>query len=156
MTFIAKNGTQLSAQPSKTLLEHETPLPEKALSVVQDGVMKAVDISYDAAKRVQNVLAWEELPQWMQSDPYIRRGYRRQLDSFSACFQSLFYLHNETVNIWSHLLPTIIVLFALSATDYLILDSSVQLSAIDNAVIQTYVGGSVLCLLFSVCPHTQD
>ena len=87
----------------------------------------------------------------MQSDPYIRRGYRRQYNNFSACLKSLFYLHNETVNIWSHLLPTLGYFLALIGTDYSILTTGVKISAADGAAIQLYVVASVFCLLFSVC-----
>ena len=93
----------------------------------------------------------------MQSDPYIRRGYRRQLNSFSACLRSIFHLHNESVNIWSHLLPTLFYLSVLLATDYSILHNGVDISTADNAVIQTYVFGSIICLIFSVrLPRVSD
>lgn len=34
----------------------------------------------------------------------IRKGYRRQNLSFLSCFRSLFTLHNETFNVWTHLI----------------------------------------------------
>lgn len=45
-----------------------------------------------------------DLPDWMQNDQYIRQGYRAPQNSIRGCFQSLWYLHNETVNVGSHLL----------------------------------------------------
>mmetsp|Transcript_49929 Transcript_49929/g.98638 ORF Transcript_49929/g.98638 Transcript_49929/m.98638 type:complete len:410 (+) Transcript_49929:122-1351(+) len=41
--------------------------------------------------------------------PFIFSCYRPQLRSVRECLTSLFYLHNETVNIWSHLLGGLIV-----------------------------------------------
>lgn len=123
------------------------------ISSSKDAANKAVQVGRDAAKSFQHIWSWEDLPRWMQSDPYIRRGYRRQLDSFSACFQSIFYLHNESVNIWSHLLPTLVYLSVLLATDYKILHNGVTLSTADNAVIQTYIAGSIACLTFSAWFH---
>lgn len=115
----------------------------------------AVQASQSAAKSFQQqIFSWEDLPQWMQTDPYIRRGYRRQLDSFEACLRSIFYLHNESVNIWSHLAPTLAYLVVLLATDISTLRDSktggVQLSAVDKAVLQTYTAASIACLIFSV------
>ena len=118
-------------------------------------VKKITQVSHEATGSIKNILPWEPLPKWMQSDPYIRRGYRPQYNSFSACLQSLFYLHNQTVNIWSHLLPTLGYFLALIGTDYSILTSGVKTSAAKNAAIQSYVVASVFCLLFSVCLSQQ-
>lgn len=120
-----------------------------------DTALTAVQVSHSAAKSLQqHIFSWEDLPPWMQSDPYIRRGYRRQLDSFGACLRSVFYLHNESVNIWSHLLPTLAYLIILLVTDYSTLrqpqNGGVRLSTADNAVLQTYIAGSIVCLVFSV------
>ncbi|CAB5396051.1 unnamed protein product [Rhizophagus irregularis] len=41
---------------------------------------------------------------WLQDNKDIIRGYRRPTFSYLKCAQSLFYLHNESVNIWSHLI----------------------------------------------------
>ncbi|CAH1247067.1 PAQR3 [Branchiostoma lanceolatum] len=41
--------------------------------------------------------------------PYITAGYRNNL-SYQQCIRSIFQIHNETVNIWTHLLPAILFL----------------------------------------------
>ena len=51
---------------------------------------------------------FEEMPKVFQPDEYIRNGYRLNCNSFSSSFKSLFKLHNETINIWSHLLGTLV------------------------------------------------
>lgn len=95
-------------------------------------------------------LVLEDLPAWMQSDPYIRRGYRPQLDSFTACGQSIFYIHNESVNIWTHLLPTSVYVVVLLLTDYSTLHNGIKLSSADNAALHAYIVGAIACLTFSV------
>lgn len=50
---------------------------------------------------------FDELPKWHQDNPYIRSHYRVVSNSYNACIQSLVYLHNETMNIYTHLLPAI-------------------------------------------------
>ncbi len=42
-----------------------------------------------------------------EGSPHIRRGYRLGL-SFSQCIRSMFQLHNETINVWSHLAGAIL------------------------------------------------
>ena len=132
------------------LLEHRPITLDKMLSSPSDCADVAVQVGRKAVETFQNITAWEELPQWMKKDPYIRRGYRRQLDSFSACFASIFYLHNESINIWSHLVPTTCYLLALSVTDHSLIYGSAGLSRADNVVLKTFVTGSVACLTFSV------
>jgi adiponectin receptor len=57
-----------------------------------------------------SLLSFDELPKWFQDDNnrLIYRGYRPISDSFPECFCSLSRLHNETFNIYSHLIPAIV------------------------------------------------
>ncbi|KAI5955830.1 hypothetical protein KGF54_001332 [Candida jiufengensis] len=49
---------------------------------------------------------YHELDEWQQDNHYIRSGYVRGTSSYLDSFKSLGYLHNETVNIYSHLIPS--------------------------------------------------
>ena len=51
------------------------------------------------------LLSWEALPAWYQDNPFITAGYRDVCNSSWTCFKSMITLHNETVNIWSHMIP---------------------------------------------------
>ena len=44
------------------------------------------------------------LPDWMQDNEYLQFGHRPELNSFKECFRSIFGLHSETGNIWTHLI----------------------------------------------------
>ncbi len=50
------------------------------------------------------LVLWSDLPTWQRDNHYIVRGYRRASHSYIASLKSLGYLHNESVNIWTHLL----------------------------------------------------
>jgi adiponectin receptor len=52
----------------------------------------------------------EDAPEWMVFNPYVRGGYRVGARWLGAT-RSIFMVHNETVNIWSHLIG--FVLFAM-------------------------------------------
>lgn len=99
---------------------------------------------------VQRVVHYEDLPTWMQNDPYIRRGYRKQLSSFRKCYQSLFYLHNESVNIWSHLLVGLFFVALLLAADYSVFYECPHISSSDTLAVQSYLAGATGCLFLSV------
>ena len=130
-----------------------------ATSTIQASASKSAKVCQKAAigsvAFAQYVLHFGDLPIWMQGDPLIRRGYRRQSDSFQACFWSLFYSHNELINMWSHLLPGVFFLGLLLTADYSSLLGGVEISAGDRLMIQIYVAGVTGCLFLSVsrpCP----
>lgn len=53
------------------------------------------------SKKKQSLLQWKDMPKHLQFNPYIFTGYRPML-SFWGCLNSLFYIHNETINILTH------------------------------------------------------
>ncbi|KAF2000718.1 HlyIII-domain-containing protein [Amniculicola lignicola CBS 123094] len=59
------------------------------------------------------LLHYNDLPKWYQDNHYIRTGYRPVSNSYTTCLQSLTYLHNESLNIYTHLLPALVLAFAL-------------------------------------------
>src|SRR5436190_396371 len=69
------------------------------------------EVAKEIEERVQKaiLLLWDELPLWQQDNHYIRSGYRRESRSYRESFASLGYLHNESVNIYSHLLGAIAI-----------------------------------------------
>lgn len=56
---------------------------------------------------------YHELDEWQQDNHFIRYGYVKETNSYKKSFQSLFYIHNETGNIYSHLLPSLIMMISL-------------------------------------------
>ncbi|KAK5957293.1 hypothetical protein OHC33_001665 [Knufia fluminis] len=59
-----------------------------------------------AAGRIETIL-FEDLPEAFQDNPYIRSGYRKINHSTVSCLQSCTALHNETMNIYTHLVPAL-------------------------------------------------
>lgn len=111
-------------------------------------------VTYEESQKVVTIIPFDELPLWMQGNRLIRKGYRKPLGSFRACFWSLFYLHNESINVWSHLLPACVFLMLMLLADYPILHNVSKVSRADNYAIQVYIAGTAGCLLLSVCaPH---
>ena len=46
----------------------------------------------------------DEAPDYLQDNEYLTRGYRINHNSCCVTVKSLFTCHNESVNIWSHLI----------------------------------------------------
>lgn len=53
------------------------------------------------------LLRWEDLPAWAKDNEYILTGFRPFTRSYLDCFMSCLYIHDETGNIYSHLLATL-------------------------------------------------
>ena len=109
-----------------------------------------------AEQRVEKALLilWDDLPAWRQDNHFIHSGYRADSNSYWRSFTSLFYVHNEFVNIWTHLIgaavfPLIgIWLYNVVAPRYGSASSS------DVLVFSCFFGGALLCLGLSATFHT--
>ncbi|CAJ2501477.1 Uu.00g043300.m01.CDS01 [Anthostomella pinea] len=111
------------------------------------------------AKQVESKLTstllvlWDDLPAWRRDNAYLLSGYRRHSNSYLASLKSLFYLHNETVNIWTHVLgalafPSIgIWLHGVVAPRY------ASASEVDVLVFACFFAGAVACLGMSATYH---
>lgn len=99
------------------------------------------------------LLRWIELPPWLQEDSndLILAHYRPASYSYFRSFQSLFYMHNESVNIHTHLLGSFLFFFT-SFTIYAFEARSV--SAADILVFGCFFLGAVVCLVMSAIFHT--
>jgi len=99
----------------------------------------------------QKVVDFTHIPDWMKKDrKYIIRSYRVQSNSFWDCYYSLWYLHNETVNIWSHLLVGIFFFSLLIWNTIPKLHGGYIFHAADLQIIQWYLLSSSMCLFCSV------
>ena len=51
-----------------------------------------------------NSVSFDNLPVWLRDNEFLRNYHRPPMYSFSGCIKSLFRMHTETWNIWTHLL----------------------------------------------------
>ncbi|KAG9285073.1 hypothetical protein G9A89_009884 [Geosiphon pyriformis] len=119
------------------------------------GILKCVDQTvvdtYQAAKLgAYRLLHFEELPLPWQENPYILSGYRF-LSTKRACLESIFYLHNETCNIWSHLLGLV---FFLGLGVYAFKTHLSDATTFDKIVFAVFFVAASKCLICSVLYHT--
>lgn len=90
-------------QKKKNHPNHMSTTKRKSKSTTTDVVKEEVLELKDKVKNALTV-AWDDIPSWQQDNHYILSGYRPASNSFQKSFGSLGYLHNESVNIYSHLL----------------------------------------------------
>lgn len=62
----------------------------------------------------------EDIPKYFRQNEYIKNGYRLNCNSISKALKSLFILHNESVNVWSHLSGAFFVVILIWYTSFFI------------------------------------
>ena len=75
--------------------------------------------------------SYYETEEFMKDNEYIKNGYRINCDSLWKCFKSLFVIHNESINIWSHLLGSLFIFFLIFYTMIFITSYKTQINIIN-------------------------
>ena len=107
------------------------------------------------------IISFNSLPEWLRDNEFIRGSYRPPMFSVRGCFKSMFRLHNETWNIWTHFLGFLffLVLFAGVYTfgDYItgfFEDVTIhELPWNEQMMLSLFFSGAIVCLLCSTLFH---
>lgn len=111
-------------------------------------------VGEEPPKLVKRLLHWDDLPHWQRDNHHIHTGYRPASSSFLSSFQSLGYLHNETVNIYSHLLPAVIAAPAAYGLYHLLSPRYRNAAESDILAFSCFFTGAAFCLGMSATYHT--
>ena len=101
----------------------------------------------------QRLRLWHQTPSWQQDNECILSGYRQATGSFKGCFESLGYIHNETVNIYSHVVGAA---FFLTAPIYVYRPLYLRYPLANQAdivVFSTFFYGVSICFILSATYH---
>jgi len=117
------------------------------IDVKEDGI---VPKEYQKEKKDGYTLyKYDDLPHYFQYNSYIVTGYRKHL-SIPGCLRSLFRLHNETGNVWTHLLA-LLYFFGLSI--YVLFFAMQDVNIASRLVFVVYLGSAQLCFFGSTVYH---
>lgn len=97
---------------------------------------------------------FEDLPVWYQDNPSIRSGYRPVSYSSQHCFHSWTFLHNETINIYTHLIPALFSIFAQITLQAMLTRHFPQASFQDRLIFSLNLLAGTAALLLSSIYHT--
>ncbi|KAK6211977.1 hypothetical protein LQW54_005504 [Pestalotiopsis sp. IQ-011] len=100
------------------------------------------------------LLSYEEIPEWYQDNPWIRHGYRPVSNSARSCLRSWARLHNELVNIHSHLFAAVAFLFAEAYILEPLHRKYSYVSGGDYAVLGIFLLAATVCFGLSATYHT--
>ncbi|KAL4920508.1 mPR-like GPCR protein [Aspergillus aurantiobrunneus] len=100
------------------------------------------------------LLVASEVPSWYTHGSFVHTGYRPVNGSVSLCVNSLRFIHNETVNIYSHLVPAAIALASNGLLHLYFRDRYPTASLVDQLALHVYLITSVFCFGVSSIYHT--
>lgn len=98
--------------------------------------------------------SFDDLPAWYKDNNFVIHGYRQVSNSVRICFESWFYLHNETVNIFSHLIPAVYFLAAQVLIFHYFEVHYPKSSTVDRLVFAFFTLNVAACFLMSSTYHT--
>ncbi|KAI8624633.1 hemolysin-III channel protein Izh2 [Xylariaceae sp. FL1651] len=114
------------------------------------------DAAMAAERKVSSALflLWDELPHWRRDNAFILSGYRSTSNSYMSSLLSTFSVHNESVNIWTHAVGSLV--FVPLAVWYLYAEIAPRYPGAgpgDELVFACFLGGAALCLGMSATYH---
>lgn len=139
--------------------ERRTPLllkrEQSASRLVEDGMDEMEDDKKWPSARdgLPRLLTKAQVPTWYKQ-AFIHSGYRPVTGSVRSCFASLGHVHNETVNVFSHLVPATLALVGVFYMPSYLGSRFPQASWVDQLVLALYLSTTVLCFTASALYHT--
>lgn len=121
---------------------------------VTDNSDKSYSLNYTSSVVTKRLYHFNELPDWQKDNELVLTGYVRETNSVLKCLYSLTYFHNESISIYTHLVPTLLYLLLLFLfTDFVLLPKFPYTHFKDYIMIHFYLLGSCICLGLSSCFH---
>lgn len=105
-------------------------------------------------RKRKSLLSWSELSPWQQDNEFIRSHYRPASYSYFGSMTSLCWLHNQSINIYTHLIGAI---FFIASSYYFHSELGKRYkseSKTDIFVFDCFFLGAILCFGFSASFHT--
>lgn len=144
------NGTVRQRRPEKDRAKtgNDPPRSKRRARTISDAAIRA------GKALASRLWTWHELPEWYQDNEYILTGFRPISNSYRTCLRSMFEIHNQTGNIYSHLLGSLWMLgLAFWLNDYA-RTTYADISKDDYLVFGLCFMGSVTCFAVSAVYHT--
>lgn len=131
---------------------HASALMHKASEAMHEVEELLHRAALELAAEGRRLIAYEHLPQLWRNNDFIHTGYRFiPVRNWKLLLQSIFQLHNETVNIHTHLWGLVLIL-----PMYLWLDAHDEHTTVVDELVQLlYVVAAAKCMLCSVSWHVM-
>lgn len=102
-------------------------------------------------------VTWQEISEWQFDNKYILSGYRPEKADYLEIFSSLGFLHNETCNVYTHLVGALILpLVATVFLRYLTEPQFLNIASMDYYMFGIYFLSAETCLILSTLYHLMQ
>jgi adiponectin receptor len=128
-------------------------------------VNKTVQPIEKIASMAWKAVSFDSLPGWLQDNEYLLDHHRPPMYSIRGCIKSIFRLHTQTLNIWTHLIGCILFLVMTLTIFFVrdrithIFDESVTISDLgftEQLVMFIFFLSAIICLFCSTMFHTLN
>lgn len=156
---MVKDAACKSCDMAHTAVSKSGAMAMSAVAAAEKTAKTAAEVPGRVVEKLKErwrVHHFDKLPGWMRDNEYLRMGHRPELNSFTECFKSVFMIHTETGNIWTHLIGflafvTITIVFYIQPLcDYC--HGDIELA--DKLIFLFFFVGAILCLGLSSLFHT--
>ncbi|KAJ3101581.1 hypothetical protein HDU97_001260 [Phlyctochytrium planicorne] len=154
-TLTQRKTQQQTSSPSADV-KHE---PSKCKApTCREEALKADKAFMDKTVTIQ------EMPSWYHDSSYIVSGYRKIQFTYRGCIRSLFYLHNESGNVYTHLIGALLFVALIPLTFFYpsfwlpMMDTTTHYDIVTMTVFMT---SAIICMGLSTtfhlcCCHSQE
>lgn len=101
------------------------------------------------------LLSYDELPEWYRDNAHIQHGYRPVSGSTRVSIFSWLFIHNETVNIYTHLIPAVLFLLGEWYVLQYLHDHYPGTTLLDYVTFANFLWTAAFCLGTSTMFHTM-
>jgi len=129
-------------------------MKEEKHSAVSNGKSTtSIQSSDQASTSPDRLRHFNELEAWEQNNPFILTGYRPISLSYLRSIRSTLYFHNQTINIYTHLIGLVIFALVALALWHAYAFRHTTPNWTDAVAFGTFFSGLFLCLTLSVTYH---
>jgi len=154
-------GCPLPSTPDDTTLIESDMTEVLKAGVLADEIDLGA-LAHNAAEQAEEFVrkVWEagwiachfkHLPSWLQDNDFLHTGHRPPLPSFKECFRSIFRIHTETGNIWTHLLGCVAFI---GIALYFWTRPLHEIQLQEKLIFGAFFLGAIICLGCSFAFHT--
>lgn len=154
----AEAAAAKSSEMVHSAFEKSSHMADVAAQKSSKMVNSAIEKSSKIAGYCWKVCHFEKLASWQQDNEHLLYGHRPELTSAAECFKSIFRIHTETGNIWTHMIGFFAFVVATIVFYVKPLCDNCHSEALleDKLVFLCFFIGAMICLLCSTLFHTMS
>ncbi|KAE9979365.1 hypothetical protein BLS_009897 [Venturia inaequalis] len=119
--------------------------------------LSLVTLDHGEEKDHHALIRYDELDEWRKDNDFVQTGYRKVSQGYVHSFQSIFKIHNETFNIWSHGIGCIAYLSLLPLLMIWAVDADFHAATtMDIVMLGIFFSAVAICFLCSTTFHVLE